>query len=70
MKCSTSRDLPSRRESVRSFSNTATSNGLTVKCAVDTRVYKTGIEVSDTELASVRLKPDKFHGEWNYTVRK
>jgi hypothetical protein len=24
--------------------------------------------LSDEELADVNLKPDKFHGEWNYTI--
>ena len=27
-----------------------------------------GIEVTDDELANVKLKPHDFHGEWNYTV--
>ena len=25
-------------------------------------------EVSDQEIASLRIKRDKFHGEWNYTL--
>ena len=44
--------------------------GLVVKSAVDTNVYPKGIIVSDEELASVKLKPHDFHGEWNYTVKK
>ena len=32
------------------------------------RVSETGIKVSDEELAAVRIKRDKFHGEWNYTI--
>jgi hypothetical protein len=43
---------------------------LIVKSAVDTKEYPTGIEVSDAELATVKLKPHTFHGEWNYTVKK
>jgi hypothetical protein len=50
--------------------HTTTNKGLVVKSAVDTKVYPTGIEVSDAELASVKLKPHNFHGEWNYTVKK
>jgi transposase len=50
--------------------NTTTSKGLFVKSAVDTKVYPKGIIVSDAELASVKLKPHGFHGEWNYTVKK
>ena len=28
----------------------------------------TVLKVSDEELASVRLRQDSFHGEWNYTI--
>ena len=52
------------------ISHTTTKKGLLVKSAVDTKVYKKGIEVSDAELANVKLKPHDFHGEWNYTVKK
>jgi transposase len=55
---------------VNLISNTTTSKGLFVKSAVDTKVYQKGIEVTDDELASVKLKPHDFHGEWNYTVKK
>jgi hypothetical protein len=52
------------------ISNTTTSKGLVVKSAIDTNIYPKGIEVSDTELAKVKLKPHDFHGEWNYTIKK
>jgi transposase len=55
---------------VNLISNTTTSKGLFIKSAVDTKVYPTGIKVSDAELATVKLKPHDFHGEWNYTVKK
>ena len=29
---------------------------------------ETGIKVTDDELATVRLKKDTFHGDWNYTI--
>jgi len=51
---------------VNLISHTTTCKGLLVKSAVDTKVYTKGIEVSDDELASVKLKPHDFHGEWNY----
>jgi transposase len=47
---------------------TKTTKGLTVKSSLDTTQYKKGIRVSDQELANVRLIPDNFHGEWNYTI--
>ncbi|MDP2792573.1 MAG: hypothetical protein Q8O25_10495, partial [Sulfurisoma sp.] len=30
--------------------------------------YPTGIKITDAELASLNLKLDKFHGDWNYAV--
>jgi hypothetical protein len=47
---------------------TTTEKGLTVECAVDRNIYEKGIKVSDEELAAVNIKPDAFHGEWNYTI--
>ncbi|MEA2730959.1 MAG: hypothetical protein QOD93_1313, partial [Acetobacteraceae bacterium] len=26
-----------------------------------------GIKVSDAEMAQLKITPDHFHGEWNYT---
>ncbi len=47
---------------------TTTKAGLTVRSRIDTTHYKKGIRISDRELAEVNLVPDKFHGEWNYTI--
>jgi len=55
---------------VNLISHTTTSKGLLIKSAVDTKVYEKGIEVTDSELESVKWKPHDFHGEWNYTVKK
>ncbi|MFN0062427.1 MAG: ISAzo13-like element transposase-related protein, partial [Myxococcaceae bacterium] len=27
-----------------------------------------GREVTDVEMAALRIKRDPFHGEWNYTI--
>jgi hypothetical protein len=54
---------------VNLIANTTTESGLTVRAALDTNEYETGIEISDEELARVKLTPAKFHGEWNYTIR-
>ena len=51
------------------FQATTTKTGLKVRCRLDERGYATGRRVSDTELAAVNLVPDKFHGEWNYTIQ-
>jgi hypothetical protein len=50
---------------------TTTCTGLKVHAAADTNSYPRGSKVSDEEMAAIQpqLKPHKFHGEWNYTVR-
>lgn len=47
---------------------TKTSMGLQVQADLDPSQYPTGLKVSDEELAEVRIKPDSFHGEWNYRI--
>jgi hypothetical protein len=61
--------LISRQAIVSLIAATTTKTGLTVKAALDTNVYDTGIKVSDAELAKVKLIPLEFHGDWNYTIR-
>lgn len=63
------RPLTSYQVIVNLIGNTTTTTGLTVKAALDTNHYETGIKVSDEELAIVNLSRAKFHGEWNYTIR-
>jgi Rhodopirellula transposase DDE domain len=63
------RPLTSYEVIVNLIANTTTETGLTVKAALDSNEYETGIEVSDEELARVRLTRAKFHGDWNYTIR-
>jgi transposase len=48
---------------------TKTATGLKVHSELDTRSYPAGIKVSDKEVAQLDLKPDKFHGDWNYEIR-
>ncbi len=61
--------LVSRAVIVNLIGNTKTRTGLTIQAALDENRYPTGSKVSDEELATVRLKRDKFHGDWNYTIR-
>jgi hypothetical protein len=35
---------------------------------LDQRLYRSGIKVSDAELAQVQVQRDKFHGDWNYQI--
>ncbi len=47
---------------------TTTAKGLKVHAQLDDRPYPAGTQIDDQELAEVRLKRDKFHGEWNYEI--
>jgi hypothetical protein len=53
---------------VNLIASTTTKSGLHVEAAVDSNVYKTGVKVTDDEMAKLRLTPSEFHGEWNYTI--
>ncbi len=48
---------------------TTTKAGLRVECAVDERIYQKGVKVSKTEMAEIDITGDKFHPEWNYTIK-
>jgi len=54
---------------VRLIANTTTAKGLTVTCRLDRRRYPVGRKVSNREMATLRLTPQPFHGEWNYVIR-
>jgi len=51
------------------ISGTKTATGLTVTCVLDRRRYPVKTSVPDEEFKKINLKPAKFHGEWNYTIR-
>jgi transposase len=51
------------------ISHTTTKEGLVVTALKDSRVYPTGLKVTDEELAALNLFKDAFHGEWNYTIK-
>jgi hypothetical protein len=43
-------------------------SGSKVRCELDTKTYPKGIKVSDAEMATLNIKGDAFHPEWNYTI--
>lgn len=53
---------------VNLIANTSTRAGLRVQAELDTRRYESGLKVTDAELATVRIKKDDFHGDWNYAI--
>jgi hypothetical protein len=48
---------------------TTTATGLTVRCVLDTGEYPAKQKVTDAQMATVRVTPDQFHGDWNYTIQ-
>jgi hypothetical protein len=63
------RPLRSRAIVVNLITHTTTEAGLSVKAELDTHCYPQGIKVTNEELAAVNIKPSRFHGDWNYTIR-
>jgi hypothetical protein len=53
---------------VKLIAATRTATGLKVKARLDTNSYPGGIKVSKADLDDVKLRPDSFHGDWNYTI--
>jgi hypothetical protein len=54
---------------VKLIARTTTATGLKVVCRLDRRKYATGRSVSDADMETVRLKRNRFHGDWNYVIR-
>jgi hypothetical protein len=53
---------------VESIGATTTEAGLEVHAWLDEGAYEKGREVSDDELGTCTIKPNKYHGEWNYEI--
>ena len=47
---------------------TTTRTGLKVRSALDRNDYPAGRSASDAEMETLYLRPDAFHGEWNYSL--
>ena len=47
---------------------TTTRTGLRVRSELDPNAYPAGVRVSDAEMETLYLRPDAFHGEWNYSL--
>ncbi len=48
--------------------HTTTAKGLKIRAEIDVSSYPKGQTVSDEAMKLVQLKPDAFHGEWNYAI--
>ena len=53
---------------VNLIAGTKTTQGLRIRCELDTSRYPKGQKVSDEQMESLRIKRDKFLGDWNYTL--
>jgi hypothetical protein len=63
------RPLVDHETVVNLIANTTTASGLTVKAKLDRRRYPTKVKVPDTTMATLAIKPRRFHGEWNYNIK-
>jgi hypothetical protein len=50
------------------IASTKTKTGLSVKAELDNREYPKGVKVPDAVFATINLRKDDFHGEWNYSI--
>ena len=48
--------------------HTTTEKGLKIRAEIDASSYPKGQTVSDEAMKLVQLRPDAFHGEWNYAI--
>ena len=62
------RPLVSHKVVVNLIAATTTETGLKVTCGLDCNSYPSGIKISKEDMEGIRLRRDKFHGEWNYTI--
>jgi len=54
---------------VQLIAHTRTASGLTVRCMLDRRRYPNEVKVTDDQMAQIRLRPHRFHGDWNYSIQ-
>jgi hypothetical protein len=62
------RPLTSRAVVVNLIGSTRSITELEIHSELDENEYRTGIKVTNQELAELRIKKNRFHGEWNYTI--
>lgn len=60
--------LESHEIVVNLIGSTRTEEGLEVHAWLDSTEYEKSKQVSDEQLAEVRIQRDAFHGEWNYKI--
>ena len=61
--------MTSYRVLIELISHTRTEQGLEVYAVLDERKYALKQQVSDAEMAALKLERHEFHGDWNYTIK-
>jgi hypothetical protein len=62
------RPLMSHEVVVQLIAATTTQKGLRINAELDPRSYELGRKITDEEMKAVRLRPARFHGDWNYSI--
>lgn len=62
------RPLVSHDVIINLIASTVTAKGLRIKAELDPKPYPLKIKVTDEELAAVNIRPESFHGDWNYGI--
>lgn len=63
------RPLESLAVIVSLIGSTRTSTGLRVRCEIDPSSYPQGKKITDEQMMTLNLEPNRFHSDWNYTIR-
>ena len=63
------RPLVSREVVVNLIGSTTTKTGLEIRAELDAGSYPVGRGVTEQQMEGLSIKREKFHGEWNYTIR-
>jgi transposase len=61
--------LESHQVVVNLIGSTKTGAGLGVHCQLDAVEYAKGRQISDADMAALKIKRNAFHGDWNYDIR-
>ena len=62
------RPLVSHEVIVNLIGSTTTAKGPEIRAELDRKAYPKGKKVTDEELARVKIRRARFHGNWNYTI--
>lgn len=62
------RPLASLAVIVNLIAATRTRTGLRVRCELDPGRYPEGEKITDSQMSSLNIEREQFHGDWNYTI--